>query len=162
MRHTTSHVPNLPPRGQALILLTEVSEHALHRPQAQSQDTGQILLTEEATLHKRLVGKTVHPETPQGFWTLRNQDPRVSLGHNREMHCNLTALSQQLAGGLVNGDCLVRDLSRLSSPAGLLIDQLLHAFIYYIDKEGLITGFFRTYTEIFDLKVILEEMEKTG
>ena len=41
------------------------------------------------------------------------------------------------------------------------IDQLLHALVYYIDKEGLVTGFFRVYTEIFDLKIVLENMEKT-
>ena len=58
---------------------------------------------------------------------------------------------------------LTRYLENRASPLQTArhIDQLLHAFIYYIDKEGLITGFFRVYTEIFDLKVILEEMEKT-
>ena len=40
------------------------------------------------------------------------------------------------------------------------IDQLLHALVYYINQEGRVEGFFRTYTEIFDLKIVLENMEK--
>ena len=40
------------------------------------------------------------------------------------------------------------------------LDQLLYFLVYYVDKEGRLEGFFRTYTEIYDLKCILENMEK--
>jgi hypothetical protein len=42
------------------------------------------------------------------------------------------------------------------------LDQLLYFLVYYVYREGRLEGFFRIYTEIFDLKVILENMEKTS
>jgi hypothetical protein len=52
--------------------------------------------------------------------------------------------------------------SDISSPqeTALHIDQLLHCLVYYQYKEG-IEGFYGIYSEIFELKCVLQNMVKT-
>ena len=57
---------------------------------------------------------------------------------------------------------LARHLENRSTPLETArhIDRLLHALAYHADREGPEEGFFRAYTEMYDLKTALESMEE--